>query len=119
MMGSGVTVMRKIEPFGIEHLEKDDEHTLKLSGELDLSVVPQLQSALEPVLRRADLALVLDLAGLSYIDSTGIGIIVSIIKTRDSLNAPFYVRHIPASVRRLFDLTGLSGYLNEGAGSEA
>lgn len=111
--------MKKMEPFQIEHMESDGQHCLKLAGELDLSVVPQLQSALEHVLRREDLTLVLDLERLAYIDSTGIGIIVSILKTRDSINAPFYVRNIPPAIRRLFDLTGLTGYLKEGTEKEA
>ncbi|RJX39053.1 anti-sigma factor antagonist [Paenibacillus pinisoli] len=107
----------KMEPFRMEQQETNGQFVLKLGGELDLAVVPQLQAAVEPYLRRTDLAMVLDLEGLKYIDSTGIGIIVSILKTRDSVNAPFYVRHIPPTVRRLFDMTGLSGYLKEEAGA--
>ncbi len=103
-----------MEPFRIEQLESEKSFELKLFGELDLSVVPQVQGALEHVLRREDLDLVLDLGGLTYIDSTGIGIIVSILKTRDSLNAPFYVRNIPPAVKRLFNMTGLTGHLKEG-----
>lgn len=104
----------KMEPFAIEQVEQEGAFTLKLSGELDLSVVPRLQKALEHVLHRNDVALTLHLGGLTYIDSTGIGIIVSILKARDAANAPFYVQEIPSSIRRLFDLTGLSGYLKEG-----
>ncbi|WP_240644660.1 STAS domain-containing protein [Paenibacillus paeoniae] len=100
-----------MEPFRMEQYETNEQFVLKLGGELDLAVVPQLQVAVEPYLRRTDLAMVLDLEGLVYIDSTGIGIIVSILKTRDSVNGPFYVRNIPPTVRRLFDMTGLTGYL--------
>ncbi|GKU76308.1 STAS domain-containing protein [Paenibacillus sp. L3-i20] len=104
----------KVEPFQIIQEEKNGQYVLRLVGELDLSVVPQLNSALEPVLQREDIALVLDLSKLSYIDSTGIGIIVSILKTRDRLKAPFYVQEVPASIQRLFDLTGISKYLVKG-----
>lgn len=107
----------KMDPFRMEQHESDGQYRLKLSGELDLAVVPQLQAAVEPVLRRTDMELILDLEDLTYIDSTGIGIIVSILKTRDSVKAPFYVRNIPPSVRRLFDMTGLTGYLKEEAGA--
>ncbi|MCR2806550.1 STAS domain-containing protein [Paenibacillus soyae] len=112
-------MMKKMEPFRIEQQEIGNSYELKLIGELDLSVVPQVQGALEHVLRREDLALVLDLGGLTYIDSTGIGIIVSILKTRDSLNAPFFVRNIPPAIKRLFDMTGLTGHLKEGTEAEA
>lgn len=107
----------KLEPFNVRTEETNGEFTLFLEGELDLAAVPQLQCVLESVLKRSDVALVMNLRNLSYIDSTGIGVIVSILKTRDQLDAPFFVQEIPAKVRRLFDLTGISGYLKEGAGA--
>ncbi|MCM3626933.1 STAS domain-containing protein [Paenibacillus glycanilyticus] len=104
----------KSQQFQIDQKETSDSYVISLGGELDLSVVTQLRSALEPVMERADLNLVLNLRELTYIDSTGIGIIVSILKYRDGINAPFAVKEIPPSIQRLFDLTGISGYLAEG-----
>lgn len=104
----------KAQPFQIEQKETNDSYTISLGGELDLSVVTQLRSVLEPVMDRTDLHLVLNLRELTYIDSTGIGIIVSILKYRDGINASFSVKEIPPSIQRLFDLTGISGYLTEG-----
>lgn len=104
----------KKESFRVDQSDKGNEYVLSLYGELDLSVVPQLTGAVDHVLRREDCALVFDLHRLTYIDSTGIGIIVSILKTRDSINAPFYVRNIPERIRRLFNLTGLTAYIKEG-----
>lgn len=109
--------MMKLEPFKIRSEENGSEYMMYLEGELDLAAVPQLQSALEHVLKRKEIALVLNLRHLTYIDSTGIGVIVSILKTRGQLGAPFYVKEIPAKVKRLFDLTGISGYIKEGAGA--
>ncbi|SFE56153.1 anti-sigma B factor antagonist [Paenibacillus catalpae] len=104
----------KSQQFQIDQKETRDSYMISLGGELDLSVVPQLRTALEPVMDRTDLNLVLNLRELKYIDSTGIGIIVSILKYRDGINAPFSVTEIPPSIQRLFDLTGISGYLSEG-----
>ncbi|MFX3634373.1 MAG: STAS domain-containing protein [Candidatus Pristimantibacillus sp.] len=104
----------RVEQFQIEQEETKDSYILNVSGELDLSVVPQLRSVLEPVVNQADKGLILNLKNLTYIDSTGIGIIVSVLKIRDGLQAPFIVQEIPPSIKRLFDLTGISGYLKEG-----
>jgi anti-anti-sigma factor len=104
----------KSQQFQIDQQETKDSYMISLGGELDLSVVTQLRSVLEPVIDRVDLNLVLNLRELTYIDSTGIGIIVSILKYRDGINAPFSVKEIPPSIQRLFDLTGISGYLTEG-----
>jgi anti-sigma B factor antagonist len=109
----------KAEQFEIRQEEIQNQIILHVSGELDLSVVPQLRAALEPVMNREDKALILNLKHLKYIDSTGIGIIVSVLKLRDELKAPFYVRDIPSGVKRLFDITGISRYLIEGTEAQA
>lgn len=109
----------KAEQFQVVQEETLDQFILHVSGELDLSMVPQLRTALEPVMNRTDKALILNLKQLKYIDSTGIGIIVSVLKLRDELKAPFFVREIPPAVKRLFDLTGISRYLIEGTEAQA
>jgi anti-sigma B factor antagonist len=108
-----------IEKFVIDQQENDEEFVFYLSGELDLSAAPQLRSALETIVNQATKPLILNLKGLKYIDSTGIGIIISVLKIRDELNAPFIVREIPASIKRLFDLTGISEFLKESKENQA
>lgn len=107
------------EPFQVVQEETQEQFVLYVSGELDLSVVPQMRAALVPVMNRTDKALILNLKQLKYIDSTGIGIIVSLLKLRDELKAPFFVREIPSAIQRLFDLTGISRYLIEGTEAQA
>ena len=109
----------KTEPFQVVLEETQEQFVLYVSGELDLSVVPQMRAALVPVMNRTDKALILNLKQLKYIDSTGIGIIVSLLKLRDELKAPFFVREIPPAIQRLFDLTGISRYLTEGTEAQA
>lgn len=103
-----------VKQFNIEQEENNEAYILHVSGELDLAVVQQFRAVLGPIVKQADKILVLNLKNLSYIDSTGIGIIVSILKIRDGLNAPFIVKNIPPAIKRLFDMTGVSGYLTEG-----
>ena len=103
-----------INKFQIDKQETETEYLFIISGELDLSVATQLRAALEPVVNEPEKTLILDLKNLKYIDSTGIGIIISVLKIRDELNAKFFVREIPASIKRLLDLTGVSGFLKEG-----
>lgn len=100
--------------FQVEQKETQDAYVLYLSGELDLAVVQQFRALLGPIVNQSEKALILNLQKLTYIDSTGIGIFVSILKIRDGLQAPFYVQDIPKKIQRLFDLTGISGYLKEG-----
>lgn len=107
------------EKFYVERHEIEESIQLHIGGELDLAAAAPFRDELEAVVHRTDKALILDLARLSYIDSTGIGILVSVVKIRDERNAPLYVRHIPAGIQKLFELTGISRFLNEGVSGSA
>ena len=103
-----------VEQFHIEQEENNEAYILRISGDLDLAVVQQFRAVLGPIVKQSEKALILNMKNLKYIDSTGIGIIVSILKIRDGLHAPFIVQDIPPPIKRLFDLTGISGYITEG-----
>jgi anti-sigma B factor antagonist len=49
---------------------------LEVHGELDLSTAAQLEEPLEEAVRSEDAAVLIDLAGCQFIDSTGIALIV-------------------------------------------
>lgn len=83
-----------------------------LEGELNLSTAHKFRSEIEPLVHDKEQSLALNFRGLEYIDSTGMGIIVSILKTRDQLNADFTVQEIPPKIQRLFDLTGITKFLD-------
>ncbi|TXK74796.1 STAS domain-containing protein [Paenibacillus sp. N3.4] len=102
------------DKFHVDQEESEKSIQLHISGELDLAAALTFRYALEAVVHREDKELVLDVGRLTYIDSTGIGIVVSVVKIRDELKAPLIVRNIPRGIKKLFDLTGISGFLNEG-----
>lgn len=89
----------------------EQDNTIMLQGELDLSKVGDLRQALDPFVADTDRRLILNLKHLQYIDSTGIGVIVSVLKARDVLKAEFVVEEIPPKIKRLFDLTGITPFL--------
>jgi anti-sigma B factor antagonist len=82
-----------------------------VAGELDLEVASHMRAAMEPLMEQSDRKLVLNLRDLKYIDSTGIGILIGILKARHARQAPFAVEEIPANIRKLFDMTGISPFL--------
>ncbi|MBB6637874.1 STAS domain-containing protein [Cohnella thailandensis] len=83
-----------------------------LSGELDLEVASQMRTTMEPLVELADRKLVLNLKDLKYIDSTGIGILIGIVKARHARQAPFAVEEVSDHIRKLFDMTGISPFLD-------
>ncbi|CAG7643939.1 hypothetical protein PAESOLCIP111_04584 [Paenibacillus solanacearum] len=103
--------MTRRESFQINMMRKEDRNVVWIGGELDLSQVAELRRSLDPLIADTGRKLFLNLKKLEYIDSTGIGVIVSVLKARDVLNAHFAVEEIPLKIKRLFDLTGITPFL--------
>jgi len=87
-------------PLSIEVRYLRDEATLILSGELDISTVPTLRSCIDSIDDHCRVV-TLDLAGLTFLDSTGIGFLIRLHQAfipefRELLlsNAPDRVRHV-------------------------
>lgn len=85
--------------------------TLHLQGELDLSTAPKLREAIDKEIGREDKELQLNLRGLEYMDSTGLGVMIAMLKARDQLSASVSVIEVPRKIQRLFDITGVSKFL--------
>lgn len=94
------------------HTENREGQTIVfVGGEFDLEVATQMRAAMEPLIELSDRRLTLNLRDLKYIDSTGIGILISVVKARHIRNAPFDVEHVPTHIRKLFDMTGITPFL--------
>lgn len=99
------------DKFTLRTEHKDGQTILYVGGEFDLEVASRMRGALEPLIELTDRRLTLDLQDLKYIDSTGIGILISVVKARHARQAAFDVEHVPAHIRRLFDMTGITPFL--------
>jgi anti-sigma B factor antagonist len=82
------------------------EHTLVLSGELDLASRPLFDSALGCVERRRISVLVLDLGELTFIDSTGLHGVLTAKSLCARYGCEFVVTRGSSQVQRLFELSG-------------
>jgi anti-sigma B factor antagonist len=67
------------DEFEISESLEPDGVRLKIAGELDVAVVGRLQDRLDS-LARAGETVVLDLAGLTFIDSSGLNVLVTALK---------------------------------------
>jgi anti-anti-sigma factor len=82
------------------------EHTLVLSGELDLASRPLFDKALRCVEQRRISALVLDLGELTFMDSTGLHGVLIAKSLCARHGCEFVVTRGPSQVQRLFELSG-------------
>ena len=89
-----------------------DECTVCVNGEVDVSNAAELRSALEAALIGGTSKITADFSDVSYIDSTGIGVLVGIAHRAQEIQAVFVVAHPQKNVARVFDLLGVTEDLN-------
>jgi anti-anti-sigma factor len=62
--------------FEIESVSESERGRLKLKGELDLASIARVEQAVDKMLADGARALVLDLAGVSFVDSSGLRLFI-------------------------------------------
>jgi anti-sigma B factor antagonist len=81
--------------------------TVSLHGEVDVLTVDQVRVALADVLDGKPLEIVVDLAGLSFIDSTGLGALIFGFQRARDAGIRFQLARPTRSVRQVLVLSGL------------
>jgi anti-sigma B factor antagonist len=84
----------------------DGVHTLRPTGELDIGTAHRLERALLEGREPGD-RVVLDLADLEFIDSTGLRVIVHAVNAAERGRWELRLRHGPRAVRRVFEISGV------------
>jgi anti-sigma B factor antagonist len=79
---------------------------IAVDGELDLSVADQLQQAIDG---DGSGAALIDLAGCTFIDSTGIAVVLRARRLRDEDGGRIVLHSPSEQVRRVLEITGLTG----------
>ncbi len=77
-------------------------------GELDVATVPDLEAALKQVLETDGAGTIeVDLGGVSFIDSSGLGALVAALKQSQALGGQLVIRGLQPAPRKVFEVTGL------------
>jgi anti-sigma B factor antagonist len=87
---------------------RDGVHTVVLSGELDLACSAAIETSIESVFADEPSALLLDLSALTFMDSTGLKLLLQIQEHAEATGCALAVVPGPSSVQRVFELTGLA-----------
>ncbi len=96
-------------PLSLQVESTERVRTLRLQGELDLATAEVVREALRDALADSHEEVVVDLTGLAFIDSTGIGILIAAVAADDGV-----LRFIPSkapAVSRVLQLTGVEDRL--------
>jgi anti-sigma B factor antagonist len=90
-----------------------DGPVVRLAGEVDVANVSELDDALRNAEQRmpAHGLMAVDLKGLSFIDSAGLGALVRLHNRLEDSSCHLVLRNPPAHIRRVLDIGGLSAVI--------
>ena len=88
-----------------------DEVVLRLVGEIDMLTAAQLSSAVNEVLADPPSRIVLDLAGVTFCDSQGLGTLVVLSRKASHAQSLLVLTHVGDFLIRVLDITGLRSAL--------
>jgi anti-anti-sigma factor len=102
------TVHSSDEPFSCEVRRAGARTVVSARGELDLDTVRELEAAIQEIRGDGATDLVLDLRGLTFMDSAGLTLLIAL--SQASARDGFTLGIVPdsAPVQRLLELTGAS-----------
>jgi anti-sigma B factor antagonist len=96
------------EDFRISVRDDADVVTVTIEGEVDVATAPTLRDELYRLIERGTNHIVVDLGGMEFIDSTGLGVFVGALKRSREGGGELQLRSLRPAARKIFDITGLS-----------
>jgi anti-sigma B factor antagonist len=82
-------------------------HLIEVEGQVDLYSAPEFKERTARVLGERKQCVIIDLARVKFIDSTGLGVLVSAFKRMRAARAELRLVVIDYDIERLFEMTGL------------
>ena len=76
-------------------------------GELDVSTADQFKEYLYKLIDKEIRSIRFDLSNLDYIDSTGLGVMIGVLKRIKVENKEIYIESPKDNVKKIFSITGL------------
>jgi anti-sigma B factor antagonist len=92
---------------------------LAVAGEIDLATAPEFEAAAVELLDSRPQALILDFGGVTFCDSSGIGVLVRLYNRATVIGCRLTLRSPTPNVRGVLDMTSLTRILRVENGEPA
>lgn len=80
---------------------------VSLDGEVDIYNAPELKEKLHRLIEQHPGDFVLNCAGLNYIDSTGLGVLISVLRAVKEYDGNMTISNLKPYIHKIFLITGL------------
>ncbi|MDR3120497.1 MAG: STAS domain-containing protein [Clostridiales bacterium] len=103
MLSSGLTIKEQ---------ERESSVLIEIGGEVDIFTCQELKDTLYQLVERHGKDLILDCTTLNYIDSTGLGVFVAVLKKVRQIDRQITIENLKESILKLFLITNLDSLFN-------
>jgi anti-sigma B factor antagonist len=96
------------QPLRLEVFGDGKQPLVRITGEIDVTTAPLVRSQLANLVDSGAQRILLDLDGVHFIDSTGLGVLVGTLRRlQEERGGRVRVEAVQDRVRRIFEITGL------------
>lgn len=96
----------------------DGQKVVSVAGEIDAYTAPKLREAILPLAEEVNPNITINLKDVSYMDSTGLGVFVGLLKSVRKNNGQLNLVELSDRLERLFTITGLNDIIDISSKSE-
>src|SRR5438309_7109771 len=99
--------MKKSTPAAYPMPRKDCPNVLPLEGEIDLHISPNVAASLNMMIEKKPKQLIVDLARVTYIDSSGLAALIEGMQNVQECGGKFALAGLQEPVRTIFEIARL------------
>ena len=81
-------------------------------GEIDIYTSPEFKDKVTEIIENEKASIVINGEKLDYMDSTGLGVLMSLLKKTKEENLVIKIKNLKPNIYKLFDITGLNNVFN-------
>jgi len=96
----------------INRRESGDIVIFDINGEIDLYNAPEIKEKIKEEMNKGKVNIIINLDKVSYIDSSGIGVLISSLSNLKKVGGALKLINVYASVRKVFELTKLTSFFD-------
>lgn len=93
--------------FDLNLIDQGDHYLIELIGDLDIYNNKKFKEKLADIYEELDKDLVVDCSRLEYIDSTGLGSFISLLKLTRDEEKEITVKNLKKNIKKVFKITDL------------
>lgn len=91
----------------VNYDDKEERIDVNIGGELDIYTSDEFKEAVMKEFNKNREDIVINAKELKFVDSTGLGVLISILKESQENDKKIYIDNAKANIRKIFDITDL------------